>query len=131
MYWNVITVSARCFFPANGYILSYDTLHVICEYFMWCDITQNRQTFQVCLANYAVSMTTHSETKWIPLSNPWRPCAARVTTVVGLCVHVSTLNLPSHTLNHKREIPTDSSQYRNHFQFLPIFLKMLCSKVMA
>ena len=34
--------------------------------------------------------------------------------------------------NHKREIPMDSSQYRNHLIFcVQILLKMLSSKVMA
>ena len=58
--------------------------------------------------------------------------AARVTVVVP-CVYVcvSTLICCLTHWNHKREIPMDSLQYSNHFQFLPISLKMLRSKVMA
>ena len=49
---------------------------------------------------------------------------------VGMYVCVSALICRLTHWNHKREIPTDSSQYRNHFK-LPIFLKMCRSKVMA
>ena len=54
------------------------------------------------------------------------PRAARVT-VVGLCacVYVCVFTLICHLThwNHKRELPTDSSQYRNHFKFLADFAK--------
>ena len=56
--------------------------------------------------------------------------AASVTVVV-LCVCVSTHTCRLARWNHKTDIPTDSSQYRDRFKFLPIFLKMLRSKVMA
>ena len=49
--------------------------------------------------------------------NPRRACAARII-VVGLCVCVRS-NLPP----HKREIPTDSLQYRNHLNFFADFPK--------
>ena len=50
--------------------------------------------------------------------NPRRACTARVTVVV-LCVYVC---VSTHTCrlthwNHKREIPTDSAQYRDRFKF--------------
>ena len=72
--------------------------------------------------------------------NPQSACAARVTVsscpacmyvcvYVYVCVSTHTYRL-SHW-NHKREIPTDSAQYRDHFKFVPIFLKMLRSKVMG
>ena len=66
----------------------------------------------------------------VTLINPRRACAARVTVVV-LCVCVSIHTCRLTHWNHKREIPTDSAQYRDRFKYLPIFLKMLRSKVMA
>ena len=71
--------------------------------------------------------------------NPRRACAARVTVVVlCVCMYVCMyvcVSTPTCRLthwNHKREIPTDSAQHRDRFNFfLPIFLKMLRSKVMA
>ena len=50
--------------------------------------------------------------------NPPRACAGRVTVVVlcvcmYVCVSTHTCRLTH--WNHKREIPTDSAQYRDHF----------------
>ena len=69
------------------------------------------------------------------LINPRRACAAIVTVVV-LCVCMYVCMCATHTCrlthwNHKREIPTDSAQYRDRLKFLPIFLNMFRSKVMA
>ena len=53
--------------------------------------------------------------------NPWCACAARVI-VLGLCVCVCVCVCVSALIcrlthwNHKREIPTDSSQYGNDFK---------------
>ena len=64
--------------------------------------------------------------------NPRRACAARVTVVVlcvcmCVCVYVCMyicvyVCVSTHTCrlthwNHKREIPTDSAQYRDRFKF--------------
>ena len=52
--------------------------------------------------------------------NPRRACAARVTVVVlcvCMCVYVSTHTCRLTHWNHKREIPTDSAQYRDRFKF--------------
>ena len=56
--------------------------------------------------------------------NPRRACAARVTVVVlcvcmyvCMCVCVSTHTCRLTHWNHKREIPTDSAQYRDRFKF--------------
>ena len=73
--------------------------------------------------------------------NPWRACAARVTKVVlcvcmyvcmcvCMCVCVSTHICRLTHWNHKREISTDSAQYRDRLKFAD-FSKMLRSKVMA
>ena len=54
--------------------------------------------------------------------NPRRACAAIITVVV-LCVcmyvHVCVSTQTCHLThwNHKREIPTDSTQYRDRFKF--------------
>ena len=55
--------------------------------------------------------------------NPRRACAARVTVVVlCVCMYVCVyVCVTTHTcrvthLNHKREIPTDSAQYRDRFK---------------
>ena len=67
------------------------------------------------------------------LINPRRACAARVIVLglcVCVCVCVSALICRLTHWNHKREIPTDSSQYGNDFKKV-IFVKMFCSKVMA
>ena len=63
-----------------------------------------------------------------PLSfiNPRRACAARVTVVVlcvCMCVCVSTHTCRFTHWNHKREIPTDSAQYRDRFKFFADFPK--------
>ena len=58
--------------------------------------------------------------------NPRRACAARVTVVymyvcmcVCVCVHSYT------HWNHKREIPTDSAQYRDRFKLPKCFVQKL------
>ena len=66
-----------------------------------------------------------------PVINPRCACAARVTVVVlcvcmyvcmYVCVYVICVCVSTHTChlthwNHKREIPTDSAQYRDRFKF--------------
>ena len=50
------------------------------------------------------------------LVNPRRACAARVTVVVlCVCMYVCPLIPAASHWNHKREIPTDSAQYRDRF----------------
>ena len=56
--------------------------------------------------------------------NPRRACTARVTVVVlcvcmYVCVYVCVSTHTCHLThwNHKREIPTDSAQYRDRFKF--------------
>ena len=62
------------------------------------------------------------------LVNTRRACAARVTVVVlCVCIYVCMyvcmyVCVSTHTCrlthwNHKREIPTDSAQYRDRFKF--------------
>ena len=65
----------------------------------------------------------------VSIINPRRACAARVTVVscvyvcvyvcmyVCMCVCVSTHTCRITHWNHKREIPTDSAQYRDRFKF--------------
>ena len=53
-----------------------------------------------------------------------RASAARVTVVVlCVCVCVSTHTCRLTHWNHKREIPTDSAQYRDRFNFFADFPK--------
>ena len=61
--------------------------------------------------------------------NPQRASAARVTVVV-LCVCVHS-NLPPHTLESQNRDTNGFSTIQRSFKTLPIFLKMLHSKVMA
>ena len=60
----------------------------------------------------------------VAVINPQRACAARVTVVVlCVCMYVCMyVCVSTHTCrlthwNHKREMPTDSAQYRDHFKF--------------
>ena len=55
----------------------------------------------------------------------------RMYVCVCMCVCVTTHNCRLTHWNHKTEIPMCSQQYSDRFKFLPIFLKMLRSKVMA
>ena len=58
--------------------------------------------------------------------NHRRACAARVTVVVlcvCMCVCVSTHTCCLTHCNHKREIPTDSAQYRDNFKCFADFPK--------
>ena len=58
--------------------------------------------------------------------NPRRACAARVIVLGLLCVFALICHLTH--WNHKREIPTDSSQYGNDLQ-KAIFVKHFIQKL--
>ena len=65
-----------------------------------------------------LSQSSLSGPPTLSVINPRRACAARVTVVVlcvCMCVCVSTHTCRLTHWNHKREIPTDSAQYRDRF----------------
>ena len=76
---------------------------------------------------------------WVPLFimfiNPRHACAARVTVVVlcvCMCVCVCVHSyLPPHTLESQKRDTNGFCAIQGSFKILPIFLKMLRSKVMA
>ena len=60
--------------------------------------------------------------------NPRRTCAARVT-VVGLCVCVSTLNLPPHTIKSQNKDTNGFIAIQEPFLIFADFPKMLVQKL--
>ena len=69
--------------------------------------------YVVMLASHNCILASNYKCTANIINNHWCACAARVT-VVGLCVFALICCLTH--WNHKKGIPTDSSQYGNHLK---------------
>ena len=115
-------VSGNCF--GQQCFLVYGRLHACVEYltFVWKPLCLCGNPY-VCVEILVCVETLVCVKTFVcveTLVNPRHACAARVTVVVlcvCMCVCVSTHTCRLTHWNHKREIPTDSAQYRDRFKF--------------